>query len=60
MSKYDNTNVPHINELLKVRHISQDDCDYCDRGWSKGFHTCPSCGTECPPDYFDDDEQEER
>lgn len=55
MSKYDDTNVPHLNELTGAKHIKPENCDYCERGWSKGFHTCPSCGTEVPDGYFDDE-----
>lgn len=23
-------------------------CDYCERGWSKGFTACPECGLRDP------------
>jgi hypothetical protein len=55
MSKYDNTDVPHINEILGLPHIDPDKCDYCERGWNKGFTSCPSCGTKCPDDYWDEE-----
>lgn len=56
MSRFDDTDTPHLRELaefagMTVRDTDPDDCTYCTRAFSKGFHTCPECGTLQPVDW---------
>jgi hypothetical protein len=52
MSKFSDTGIPTIGELTGTApdvKAEGKECDYCRRGWSKGFAACPQCGLEAPP-----------
>jgi hypothetical protein len=56
-SKFSDTGIPTIQELTGTApepKAEGERCDYCTRGWSKGFHTCPQCGLQIPDNYWDE------
>lgn len=57
MSKFHNENVPTLGEILGTDPETKEEgelCEYCERGWGKGFTYCPQCGLKCQ--WADDEE----
>lgn len=55
---HDVPGAPTLGELMGTApqiKTEGERCDYCERGWSKGFTACPQCGLKSP--WEDDDDE---